>query len=47
MFKKIYNKKFDKIEELTNKVDYDDLKYINESSNMATDFCVKKSYCLS
>ena len=47
IFKNIYNKKLDKIEELANKVNYDDLKYLTESSNIETDFSVKKIYSLS
>ena len=47
IFKNFYNKKLDKIEELANKVNYDDLKYLTESSNIETDFSVKKIYSLS
>ena len=32
IFKNIYNKRFDKLEELNNKSDYDNLKYVVESS---------------
>ena len=32
IFKDIYNKRHDKLEELNNKIDYDDLKYVVESS---------------
>ena len=32
IFKDIYNKRLDKIEELNNKIDYDNLKYVVESS---------------
>ena len=32
IFKDIYNKRLDKLEELNNKIDYDDLKYVVESS---------------
>ena len=32
IFKDIYNKRLDKLEELNNKIDYNDLKYIVESS---------------
>ena len=32
IFKYIYNKKLDKLEELNNKIDYDNLKYVVESS---------------
>ena len=47
IFKNIYNKKLDKIEESANKVNYDDLEYLTESSNIETDFSVKKIYSLS
>ena len=32
IFKDIYNKRLDKLEELNNKIDYDDLKYVVQSS---------------
>ena len=32
IFKDIYNKRLDKLEELNNKIDYDNLKYVVESS---------------
>ena len=41
IFKNIYNKKLDKIEKLANKFNYDDLKYVTESSAIETDFSVK------
>ena len=41
IYKNIYNKKLDEIEELVNKVNYDDLKYVTESSGIETDFSVK------
>ena len=41
IFKNIRNKRRDKIEELANKVNYDDLKYVTESSGIETDFSVK------
>ena len=41
MFKNIYNKNLDEIEELANKVNYDDLKYLTECSAIETDFSVK------
>ena len=41
MFKNIYNKNLDKIEELANKVNYDDSKYLTECSAIETDFSVK------
>ena len=47
ILKNIYNKKLDKIEELANKVNYYDLKCLTESSNIETDFSVKKIYSLS
>ena len=42
IYKNIYNKKLDEIEELVNKVNYDDLKYVTESSGIETDFSVKQ-----
>ena len=38
IFKNIYNKRLDKIEELNNKIDYDDLNYIVASSGKKFDF---------
>ena len=37
-FKDIYNKKVDKIEELNNKIDYDNLKYVVERSGDEYEF---------
>ena len=34
IFKDIYNKRLDKIEELNNKIDYDNLKYVVEKSGV-------------
>ena len=34
IFKNIYNKRLDKIEELNNKIDYDNLKYVVEKSGV-------------
>ena len=38
IFKDIYNKRLDKIEELNNKIDYDNLKYVVINSNKKLDF---------
>ena len=38
IFKNIYNKRPDKIDELSKKFDYDDLKFIVQSSDLETDF---------
>ena len=38
IFKDIYNKRLDKIEELNNKIDYDNLKYVAINSNKKLDF---------
>ena len=38
IFKGIYNKRLDKIEELNNKIDYDNLKYVVERSGVEYDF---------
>ena len=38
IFKDIYNKKLDKIEELNNKIDYDNLKYVVYSSKKIYNF---------
>ena len=38
IFKDIYNKRLDKIEELNNKIDYDNLKYVVERSGVEYDF---------
>ena len=40
IYKNIYDKKLDKTEELTNKINYD-LKYVTKSSGIETDFSVK------
>ena len=42
IFKDIYNKRLDKIEELNNKIDYDDLKYVVVRSGKKIDFGVSK-----
>ena len=36
IFKDIYNKRVDKLEELNNKIDYDNLNYVVERSGMST-----------
>ena len=38
IFKDIYNKRLDKIEELNNKIDYNDLKYVVERSGVEYNF---------
>ena len=38
IFKDIYNKRLDKIEELSNKIDYNDLKYVTINSNTTHNF---------
>ena len=38
IFKDIYNKRLDKIEELSNKIDYNDLKYVTINSNTTYNF---------
>ena len=38
IFKDIYNKRLDKIEELSNKIDYNDLKYVTKNNNTTHDF---------
>ena len=38
IFKDIYNKRLDKIEELNNKIDYDNLKYVVERNGVEYDF---------
>ena len=38
IFKDIYNKKLDKLEELNNKINYDNLKYVVESSGEEYEF---------
>ena len=42
IFKDIYNKRFDRIEELNNKIDYNNLQYVVLSNNMAYNFSVEK-----
>ena len=42
IFKDIYNKKLDEIEEMNNKIDYNDLEYVVLSNNMAYNFSVEK-----
>ena len=42
IFKGIYNKRLDKIEELNNKIDYDNLKYVVASSGKTFDFGVSE-----
>ena len=43
IFKDIYNKIFDKIEELNNKIDYDDLKYVALNSSKIYNFSELKN----
>ena len=42
IFKDIYNKRLDKIEEMNNKIDYNDLEYVILSNDMAYNFSVEK-----
>ena len=42
IFKNIYNKRLDKIEELNNKIDYDNLKYVAVNSGKTYDFSTLK-----
>ena len=42
IFKDIYNKRLDKIEELNNKIDYDNLKYVVVSSGKKFDFGISE-----
>ena len=42
VFRDIYNEELDKIEELINKINYNDLKLVSESSGTETDFSAKK-----
>ena len=42
IFKDIYNKRLDKIEEINNEIDYDDLDYVVLSSDMEYKFSVEK-----
>ena len=46
IFQNIYNENLDKIEQLTNKTNYDYLKYVSESSGTETVFYAKKKYHL-
>ena len=41
IFKNIYNERLNKIEELTKKTNFDNLKYFTEKSGMETDFSAK------
>ena len=41
-FKDIYNKRLDKIEEMNNEIDYDDLDYVVLSSDMEYKFSIEK-----
>ena len=43
IFQNIYNENLDKIEQLTNKTNYDYLKYVSESSGTETVFYAKKN----
>ena len=42
ILKNIYNERLDTTEELTKKINFDDLKYVTESRSMETDFSTKK-----
>ena len=42
IFKDIYNKRLDKIEEMNNKIDYNDLEYVILSNDMAYNFSIEK-----
>ena len=42
IFKDIYNKKLDEIEEMNNKIDYNDLEYVVLSNDMACNFSVEE-----
>ena len=42
VFRDIYNEELDKIEELINKINYNDLKLVSESGGTETDFSAKK-----
>ena len=42
IFKDIYNKRLDQIEEMNNKIGYDDLEYVILSNDMAYNFSVEK-----
>ena len=41
-FKKLNNEMLDKIEDLSNKINFDDLKYTSQSSGRETDFSKAK-----
>ena len=43
IFKDIYNKRIDKIEELDNQIDYDGLNYVILNKNMEYDFSIEKN----
>ena len=40
--KNIYNERLDKIDKLDRKINYDELEFITESTNIETDFSIKK-----
>ena len=42
IFKDIYNKRFDKIEEMNNEIDYDDLDYVILRSDMEYNFSIER-----
>ena len=42
IFKDIYNKRLDKIEEMNNQIDYNDLDYVVSKSNMEYNFSIEK-----
>ena len=42
IFKEIYNERLDKIEEINNKTDYDDLDYVVLNENMECNFSIEK-----
>ena len=42
IFKDIFNKRLDKIEEMNNEIDYDDLDYVVLSSDMEYKFSIEK-----
>ena len=42
IFKDIYNKRLDKIEEMNNEIDYDDLDYVVLRSDMENNFSIEK-----
>ena len=44
IFKNIYNKKLDKIEELPNKFNDDDSRYVTKNSGIETNFSVKTNF---